>query len=124
MPEPWHGINDPGFWTKPQAEPDKKQKAVTDNETKPKEKAAPVASLSDAKFVTPESGLKFNDKCVVQVSVKYKEQTSQTRVTFRLFCTYKDKKHDLNKKVDANESNGFAKTELRCIIPTTIPRRG
>jgi hypothetical protein len=118
MPEAWHGINDPGFWKKPQPAPaEKKRASVTDSDAKPKEKAAPIASLSDAKFVPSESGLKFNDKCVVQVSVKYKEQTSRTRVTFRIFCNYKDKKQDFNKKVDANESNGIAKTELPLYYP-------
>lgn len=118
MPDPWHGINDPGYWIKPQAAPaDNTRTAVTDNETKPKEKAGPIATLSDAKFIPPKSGLKFNDKCPVQVSVKYREKSSQTRVTFRLFCNYKDKKQDLSKKVDANESNGVAKTELQLFYP-------
>jgi hypothetical protein len=95
----------------------KPQAALTDNDTKTKEKASPVASLTDAKFVPPESGLKFNDKCPAQVSVKYKQQTPQTRVTFRLFCNYKDKRPDLSKKVDANENDGVAKTELPLYYP-------
>ena len=119
MPELWQDINDPGFFYKPKPEePKKSQAALTDNDTKPKEKAGPIASLSEAKFVPPESGLKFNDKCPVQVSVTYKEKTPQTRVTFRLFCDYKDKEGlDLNKKVDSNESNGVAKTELPLYYP-------
>jgi hypothetical protein len=118
MPDPWHGINDPGFWKKPQPAPaDNTRVAITDTEAKPKEKAGPIASLSDAKFVPPQSGLKFNDKCPVQVSVKYKEQTPRTRVTFRLFCKYKDKKQDLNKKVDTNETKGIATTELPLYYP-------
>jgi hypothetical protein len=118
MPDPWHGINDPGYWIKPQAAPsDNTRVAVTDSDTKPKEKAGPVATLSDAKFVPPQAGVKFNDKCPVQVSVKYKEKSSQTRVTFKLFCNYNSKKQDLNKKVDANESNGIAKAELQLFYP-------
>jgi hypothetical protein len=93
MSEQWRDINDPGFFYKPvKEEPAKNQTAITDSDIKPKEKPGPVASITDAKFVTPESDLKFNDKCPVLVSVKYKEQTTQTRVSFKLFCDYKDKK--------------------------------
>jgi hypothetical protein len=119
MSEPWCGINEGWIFSKPEPEPaKKKQQAVTDNEAKPKEKAAAIALLSDAKFVPPQPDLKFNDKCPVQVSVKYKEKTTQTRVTFKLFCDYKDKKKlDLKEKVDSNESNGLANADLRLFYP-------
>jgi esterase/lipase len=119
MSEPWHGINDPGFFWKPEPESgNKNQVAITDDPAKPKEKPGPIVSLSDAKFVPPDSGLKFNDKCAVQVSVKYKEKTSQSRVTFKLFCNYNDKKDiDLKSKVDANESNNIAQAQLPLFYP-------
>jgi hypothetical protein len=119
MSEPWRDINDPGTFRKPEPEAtEKKQTAVTDNDVKPKEKPGPVASLSDAKFVPPESGVNFNEKCQVQVSVQYKEQTSQTRITFKLFCDYNDKKDiDLKCKSDANESEGVAKAQLQLFYP-------
>jgi len=118
MPDPWHGINDPGYWIKPQAAPaDNTRVAVTDNDIKAKEKPDPIATLSDAKFVSPQAGVKFNDKCPVQVSVAYKTQTLQTRVTFKLFCNYKGKREDLKTKIDANESNGIAKAELQLFYP-------
>ena len=118
MSEPWHDINDPGSWAKPEAAPaDNTRVAMTDNDAKPKEKAASIATLSDAKFCPPQSGIKFNDKCSVQVSVTYKEETPRTRVTFKLFCNHKGKKKDLQNKVDSNESNGIAKAQLTFFYP-------
>ncbi len=118
MSEPWRDINDPGFFCKPTTAPaDNTRVAATDELAKPKEKLAPIATLSDAKFVPPQADLKFNDKCPVQVSVQYKEQTPQTRVTFKLFCNYNGDKQDLSCKVDANERNGVAKAELQLFYP-------
>jgi hypothetical protein len=118
MSEPWRDINDPGAFFKPEPEPaDNTRVALTDSATKPKEKPSPVAKLTDAKFVPPQAGLKFNDKCSVQVAVKYTQETPQTRVTFKLFCDYKGIKQDLKHKIDANESGGIAKAELTLYYP-------
>ncbi len=118
MSEPWRDINDPGFFCKPTTAPaDNTRVAATDELAKPKEKPAAIATLSDARFVLPQADLQFNDKCPVQVSVQYKEQTPQTRVTFKLFCNYNGDKQDLSCKVDANERNGVAKAELQLFYP-------
>jgi hypothetical protein len=118
MSEAWHDINDPGFFVKPKSdESSGKKSAATDDSSATKEKAGALASLSDAKFVPPENGVKFNDKCPARVSVTYKEKTSQTRVTFKLFCNYNDAKQDLKHKADANESNGIAECQLQLFYP-------
>ncbi len=115
MSEPWHDINDPGFFMKPVHDDDKQQPAAADDPAG--EKAGSIVTLSDAKFVPPDAGIGFNDKCAVQVSVAYKEQTSQTRVTFKLFCTYQGADQDLKHKADANEDGGVAQAQLQLFFP-------
>jgi hypothetical protein len=118
MPEAWHDINDPGFFVKPESgKTGEKKSSVTDDASTTKEKACAVASLTDAKFVPPDNGVTFNEKCPARVAVSYKEKTSRTRVTFKLFCTYNDAKHDLKHKVDGNENNGVAECQLRLFYP-------
>lgn len=115
MSEPWHDINDPGFFTKPVQDDGKEEPAAADEPAE--EKPGPIVTLSDAKFVPPDSGIGFNDKCAVQVSVAYSEQTSQTRVTFKLFCIYQGADQDLKHKADANEDGGVAKAQLQLFYP-------
>jgi hypothetical protein len=117
MPDSWHDINDPGFFIKQKTDVKEKRNAVTDESPAAREKAGAVATLSDAKFVPPDKGVNFNEKCPAQVSVAYKEKTSQTRVTFKLYCTYNGNKQDLKHKADANESDGTAATQLTLFYP-------
>ncbi|HMD67511.1 MAG TPA: hypothetical protein VKF42_01445 [Chitinivibrionales bacterium] len=115
MSEPWHDINDPGYFVKPVREKAAPAAAADDSEAEGKADA--IVTLSDAKFVPPDGGSDFNDTCPAQVSVAYKEQTSQTRVTFKLFCTYNGEQVDLKHKVDANESGGTAEAQLTLYYP-------
>jgi hypothetical protein len=115
MSEPWHDINDPGYFIKPVRE--KAAPAAAADDAGEKEKAGAIVTLSDAKFVPPDNGIDFNDKCPARVSVVYKETTSQTRVTFKLFCTYNGEQVDLKHNVDANESGGTAEAQLQLFYP-------
>jgi hypothetical protein len=117
MSDSWHDINDPGFFVKPKSDAPEKKGAADDEDSNRKEKAGAIATLSDAKFVVPDKGVAFNEKCPARVSVSYKETTSQTRVTFKLFCTYKGNRQDLKHKADANESDGTAGTQLTLFYP-------
>jgi hypothetical protein len=116
MSEPWHDINDPGYFIKPVREK-AAPAAAADDDAAPEDKAGAVVTLSNAKFVPPGDGVGFNDKCPVQVSVAYKETTSQTRITFKLFCTYNGERVDLKHNVDANESGGTAEAQLQLFYP-------
>ncbi len=115
MSEPWHDIDDPGYFKKPEKKGAASAKEADDSPAA--EKANSIVTLSDAKFVPPDGGIDFNDTCPAQVSVAYKEQTSQTRVTFKLFCTYNGEQVDLKHKVDANESGGTAEAQLTLYYP-------
>ena len=117
MSDSWHDINDPGFFVKPKSDAPEKKGAAADESSNQKEKAGAIATLSDAKFVVPDKGVAFNEKCPARVSVAYKETTSQTRVTFKLFCTYNGNKQDLKHKADANESDGTAGAQLTLFYP-------
>jgi|WetSurMetagenome_2_1015567.scaffolds.fasta_scaffold00077_14 hypothetical protein len=115
MPEAWHDINDPGYFVRPQKET--AAPAAAADEASAEAQGDAIVTLSDAKLIPPQSGIDFNDECPAQVSVAYKEETSQTRVTFKLFCTYNGKQLDLKHKVDANESGGKAEAKLQLFYP-------
>ena len=53
----------------------------------------------------------------VRCRSRIRRQTSQTRVTFKLFCTYNGEQVDLKHKVDANESGGTAEAQLQLFYP-------
>ena len=62
MSEPWHDINDPGYFKKPVKE--KAAASAKEADDSPAaEKASSIVTLSDAKFVPPDDGVDFNDKC-------------------------------------------------------------
>jgi hypothetical protein len=117
MAELWHDINDPGFFRKPKSDNNNKTKYEPSEEPSASKKSEPIATLFDAKFIPPENGLNFNDKCCARVSVKYKEETSQKKVIFKLFCNYNNTSQDLRHNSEAFENNGIAETTLQLFYP-------
>jgi murein DD-endopeptidase MepM/ murein hydrolase activator NlpD len=119
MPDPWHGINDPGYF--------KPQPAPADN-TRVAEKPAPVPDpkedpppievrLSEAKFQQPDGGLSFNDKCKVQVNVEYLHETSLKKITFSLFCNYNGTTEEMKPDKEGFEKDGIAEAEFQLFYP-------
>jgi hypothetical protein len=120
MSEPWRDINDPGAFFKPKPEPADNTRVVykTDPVLDPKKEPPPTeVKLSEGKFLPPDNGLKFNDKCKVQVKVEYLRETSMKKITFNLFCTYNGKTESMHSVKEGFENDGIAKTEFCMYYP-------
>ncbi len=111
MPEQWHGINDPGYFIKPQTAPADQTRtpALTDNIVPQKKKEEQIiASLGSAQFV-PDDKTDFTKPCKVKVDING-EKTS--RVTFALWARYKGKEYDLQHQVAADSVKNQATANL------------
>jgi murein DD-endopeptidase MepM/ murein hydrolase activator NlpD len=120
MPSPWHEINDPGKFFKPKPTPADNTRVAdkTDPVAEPKKEPPPTeVKLSEGKFLQPDGGLKFNDKCKVQVNVEYLRETSIKKITFSLFCTNNGKTEEMKPDKDGFEKNGIAEAEFQLFYP-------
>jgi hypothetical protein len=120
MPEQWHDINDPGHFFKPKTEQADNTRVAykTDPVPEPKKEPPPIeVKLSEGKFLPPDFGLKFNDKCKVQVKVEYLRETSLKRIIFSLFCTYNGKTELMKPDKEGFEENGTAEAEFTLFYP-------
>jgi hypothetical protein len=120
MPEPWHGINDPGYFFKPKPESADNTRVAykTDPVADPKKEPPPTeVKLSEGKFLPPDGGLKFNDKCKVQVKVEYLRETTLKKITFSLFCTYNGKTEQMKPDKEGFEKDGIAEAEFDLFYP-------
>jgi hypothetical protein len=120
MPESWHDINDPGYFFKPKPEPADNTRVAYKTDPVPEPKKEPPATevkLSEGKFLPPDKGLKFNDKCKVQVKVEYLRETSLKRIIFSLFCTYNGKTELMKPDKEGFEEDGIAEAEFTLFYP-------
>jgi hypothetical protein len=120
MSEPWHGINDPGYYFKPKPAPADNTRVAykTDPVAEPKKEPPPTeVKLSNGKFLPPNGGLNFNDKCKVQVKVEYLRETSLKKITFSLFCTYNGKTEAMKPDKEGFEKDGIAEAEFELFYP-------
>jgi len=120
MGEPWHGINDPGYFFKPKPEPADNTRVAykTDPVPEPKKEPPPIeVKLSEGKFLPPENGVTFNDKCKVQVKVEYLRETCLKKITFSLFCTYNGKTEAMKPDKEGFEKDGIAEAEFELFYP-------
>jgi hypothetical protein len=119
MPESWHDINDPGYFFKPQPEPADNTRIAckTDSAPEPKQPAQTEVRLSGGKFVPPDAGLKFNDKCKIQVKVEYLLETSLKRIMFSLFCNYNGATEQMKPDKEGFEEDGIAEAEFTLYYP-------
>ncbi len=119
MSEPWRDINDPGPFIRPDPElADNTRVARTDTITEGKKDPPPSeARLSNPKFLPPDSGLNFNDKCKVSVDVAYLRETRMTKITFRLFCIHNGKTEEMKPDKEGFEKDGVAEAEFRLFYP-------
>jgi hypothetical protein len=111
MPEPWHGINDPGFWKKPQPEPvDNTRFAATDNYQPQKNKEDEItAALKTAQFL-PDDKTDYTKPCKIKIDIDG-DKTGQ--VTFALWARYKGKEYDLQHQIKADSSNQQSTADLK-----------
>ena len=120
MPDPWHNINDPGNFSKPKPAPADNTRVAykTDPVPDPKKEPPPTeVKLSEGKFLQPDGGLKFNDKCKVQVNVEYLRETSIKKITFSLFCNYNGTTEEMKPDKEGFEKNGVADAEFQLFYP-------
>jgi hypothetical protein len=123
--EPWHDINDPGAFFKPEPEPADNTRVAykTDSVAESKKEPQPAeVRLSEGKFLQPEDCRNFNDKCKVQVKVEYLRETSLKKITFSLFCTYNGKTEQMKPDKEGFEKNGIAEAEFQLFYPENYKR--
>jgi hypothetical protein len=111
MPDSWHGINDPGFWTKPQAAPaDNTRVAATDSYQPEKKKQEEItATLKTAQFL-PDNETDYTKPCKIKVDI---EGDKAGQVTFALWARYKGKEYDLQHQIKADSSNQQSTADLK-----------
>jgi hypothetical protein len=120
MPDSWHSINDPGNFFKPKPAPADNTRVAykTDPISAPKKEPTPnEVRLSEGTFLPPDGGLKFNDKCKIQVKVEYLRETSLKKITFSLFCIYNGKTEEMKPDKEGFEKDGIAETEFQLFYP-------
>jgi hypothetical protein len=105
MSEPWHDINDPGFFFKPKPTPEQQgpKKPITgidDTPAKPEEPPSPEVSFVSSQFEPhPTYGYAINSEAVVRGSVRLlAEATTFKKLTLDLFAIYENSEEDL--KID------------------------
>lgn len=111
MPDPWHGINDPGFWTKPQpATAEKTPIAATDNYQPAKKKEEEItATLKIAQFL-PDDETDYTKPCKIKVDI---DGDKTFQVTFALWARYKGKEYDLQHQIKTDSSNQQSTANLK-----------
>jgi|WetSurMetagenome_2_1015567.scaffolds.fasta_scaffold35203_2 predicted TIM-barrel fold metal-dependent hydrolase len=127
-PEKWQDINDPGSWKKSQNIHDSRSSSSQktsptddfDSTSKNKDDSKkPLVKLSEGKFLPPDEGVDFNEKCKVRVKVEFLDESARSmkKVTFSLYSIFQDKTDDLCHCVDGYEEKGFAETEMTMYYP-------
>jgi hypothetical protein len=111
MPEPWHGINDPGVFykQKPEAADNARAAATDDYQPQKKKEEEITATLKTAKFL-PDDETDFTKPCKIKVDIEG-DKTGQ--VTFALWARYKGKEYDLQHQIKADSSNNQSSTDLK-----------
>lgn len=119
MSEEWHDINDPGHFFKPKPEPADNTRVAYKTDTILEKKALPQieVKLSEGKFLPPPVGLKFNEKCKVQVKVEYLRETSIKKITLSLYCVYNGKTEQMKPDKEGFDKNGIAEAEFKLFYP-------
>jgi hypothetical protein len=117
MSEPWRDINDPGPIFKPTPADNTRVVYKTDPEEPKKQPPPTEVKLSEPKFLPPDGGLTFNDKCKAQVKVEYLRETSLKKITFCLFCTYNGTTEQMKPDKEGFEKNSIAEAEFQLFYP-------
>lgn len=119
MTEPWHDIDHPGVWRKPQTAPADATSTRAQQEPPADEKREIWVKLSKGEFLPPDEGITFNQKCKVRVKVDYlnDQAKSMKKVTFSLFSVYKGTTKSLSHNVDGYEKDGYAEAEMTMHYP-------
>jgi len=79
-----------------------------------KENTSPYAKvvLGEVEIVSGTDGLAFNKKFKARTKVEIKDKSAEKRVTFKLFCKYKNKEFEITPDTKAPVHDGKAEAEL------------